>query len=118
MLARHGARESNLDKSEKQMGVELELYVLLAILILGTSVFDVFEVETAKWRKTLKWFIVCAGTVGLYSAVGHFALLFPCGMGALGISFHFWWCRKNGIHPIQATPRRRYYELRGWSWPE
>ncbi len=37
------------------MGVELELYVLLAALILGSSVFAVFEVETPKWRKALKW---------------------------------------------------------------
>ena len=100
------------------MGIELELYVLLALLILGTSVFDVFEVETAKWRKVLKWCIVTAGTIGLYYAVDHYALLLPFGMGGLGASFHFWWCRKNGIHPIQATPRRKYYELRGWPWPE
>ena len=100
------------------MGVELELYVLLAILILGTSVFAVFEIETAGWRKAFKWSIVTAGTVGLYYAVGHFALLFPFGLGALGTSFHFWWCRQHGIHPIHATPRHRYYDLRGWSWPE
>ncbi len=100
------------------MGVELELYVLLALLILGSSIFAVFEIETARWRLVLKWFIVCALTVGLYHIVGHYALLVPCGMGGLGISFHFWWCRKNDIHPIHATPRRRYYELRGWSWPE
>jgi len=48
------------------MGVELELYVLLAILILGASIFDVFEVETARWRKVLKRLIVTGGTVGLY----------------------------------------------------
>ena len=100
------------------MGVELELYVLLAVLILGSSVFAVFEIETAGWRKAFNWFIVTAGTVGLYYAVGHFALLVPFGLGALGASFHFWWCRKHDIHPIHATPRRRYYELRGWSWPE
>ena len=100
------------------MGVDLELYVLLGILILGSSVFAVFEVETASWRKALKWIIVCAGTVGLYYAVGHLALIFPLGLGALGISVHIWWCRRHGIHPIRATPRRKYYELRRWSWPE
>ena len=100
------------------MGVDLELYVLLGILILGSSVFAVFEVETAAWRKALKWIIACAGTVGLYYGVGHLALIFPLGLAALGISVHIWWCRRHGIHPIQATPRRKYYELRGWSWPE
>ena len=100
------------------MGVNLELYVLLGILILGSSVFAVFEIETARWRKALKWFIVCAGTVGLYYAVGHLALIFPLGLAVLGMSVHLWWCRRHGIHPILATPRRKYYELRGWPWPE
>ena len=27
-------------------------------------------------------------------------------------------CRKHGIHPLHATPRRRYYELRRWEWKE
>ena len=100
------------------MGIELELYVLLAILILGSSVFAVFEVETARWRKVLKWVIVCAVTIGLYYVVGHFALVFPVAAATLGTTFHYSWCRKNGIHPLHATPRRKYYELRGWAWPD
>ncbi len=100
------------------MGIELELYILLVFLILGSSIFAVFEVETERWRKVLKWFIVCGGTVGLYHAVGHVALVFPIGAGAIGTAFHFWWCRKHSIDPIHATPRRKYYELRNWDWPE
>ena len=100
------------------MGVDLELYVLLGLVILGSSVFAVFEIETARWRLALKWFILCAGTVGLYYAVGHLALIFPLGLAVLGLSFHLWWCRRHGIHPILATPRRKYYELRGWPWPD
>ena len=30
----------------------------------------------------------------------------------------FWWGRKHSIHPVNATPRRKYYQLRGWDWPE
>ena len=101
-----------------QMGVELELYVLLALLTLGTSVFAVFEVETPRWRKVLKWFLLSGGTVGLYYAAGHVALVLPIGGVAIGTVFHFWWCRTHGIHPIYATPRRKYYELRKWRWPE
>ncbi len=100
------------------MGIELELYVLIGLLTLGFSIFDVFEIETPHWRKVLKCLIVVGGTIGLYYAVGHLALVLPLGLGAFGASFHFWWCRRNGIHPIHATPRRKYYELRGWSWPE
>ncbi|MBI3981920.1 MAG: hypothetical protein HY337_03350 [Gemmatimonadetes bacterium] len=100
------------------MGIELELGVLLAISIVGCPVFAVFEVETARWRKVLKWLIISGATVGLYYAIGHTALAVPLGLGVVGLSFHFWWCNKHGIHPLYATPRRRYYELRGWSWPE
>ncbi len=95
------------------MGVELELYILLAILILGSSIFAVFEVETARWRKVRKWVILSGGTVGLYYAVGHLALVFPLGLTAIGTGFHFCWCQKHGINPIHATPRRKYYEAEG-----
>ncbi len=36
------------------MGLELELSVLLVHLIVGSSQFAVFEVETPGWRKMLK----------------------------------------------------------------
>lgn len=98
--------------------MELELIVLLVIAILGTSGFAVFEVETPWWRKALKWAIVAGATLALFRVVGHWAVLFPIGAAVLGTSFHFWWCRKNGIDPLRATPRKRYYELRGWAWPE
>lgn len=100
------------------MGIALELAVLLGIAVLGQAVFAAFEVETPAWRKILKWSLVVAGTVGVYQLAGHAALVIPIGLGLLGLSFHFWWCRKHGIEPLRATPRRRYYELRGWSWPE
>jgi hypothetical protein len=100
------------------MGVELELYALLILLTLGSSIFAVFEVETPMWRKVLKWLIVIGGTVGLYYVVGHLALLFPFVAGGAGTIYHFKWCRKHGIHPFDATPRRKYYELRQWAWPE
>ena len=47
------------------MGVELELYVLVILLTIGSSVFAPFEVETPAVRKALKWFIVVGATVGL-----------------------------------------------------
>ena len=36
------------------MGVEFELFVLLALMTLGFYVFTAFEVETRWWRKLLK----------------------------------------------------------------
>ncbi len=98
------------------MGIELEFIVLLIIMTLGTSLFAVFEVETPAWRKITKWAMVHAITIGLFFLAGHWALLFPVGAAGAGATFHYVWCRRNGIHPRLATPRRRYYELRGWHW--
>lgn len=98
--------------------MELELAVLLALAIVGTTVFGVFELETARWRRLLKWGIISGATLALHSRVGHATLLVPLVLGAAGLTVHFWWCHKHGIHPLNATPRRRYYELRGWRWVE
>ena len=98
--------------------MELELSVLLILAIVGTTCFGVFEVETPRWRRLLKWGMIAALTLGLQPSLGHAASAFPLGAALIGTTYHFWWCRRNGIHPLYATPRRRFYSLRGWSWPE
>jgi hypothetical protein len=100
------------------MGIELELALLLVLQVVGTETFAPFEIETPAWRKILKWLIVAGITLGLYTFIGHWAAAVPVSLGLLGLTFHFIWCKKNGIHPLRATPRRRYYELRGWPWRE
>ena len=100
------------------MGIELELAVLLALQTFGMSIFARFEVETPALRGIAKWGIVILGTVGLSTWIGHWSLAFPLGMAALGLTVHFVYCRKHGFDPIKATPRRRYYEFRGWEWQE
>lgn len=100
------------------MGIELELYFLLATLTLGMVIFGRFEIETPAWRRVLKWAIIVLGTVGLYEVVGHWSLLFPTAGLVIGSTVHIVWCRKHGIHLINASPHRKYYELRGWEWRE
>lgn len=100
------------------MTVTLELATLLALAILGPAFFAPFEVETPGWRKALKWTVVCGLTLLLRRWVGHWALLLPAFAAVIGLTFHFSWCRKHGIDPVRATPRRRYYALRGWTWSE
>ena len=100
------------------MDLTPELGTLLGIAIVGPAVFAPFELETAPWRKILKWTMVCAFTLGLAQLVGHWAIGFPVAAGLAGAGFHFAWCRRNGIDPLRGTPRRKYYELRGWMWRE
>lgn len=100
------------------MGFEIELALLLGLHIIGTAVFGRFEAETSAWRKIFKWTILTGLTFAVYQFSGHWALFVPLfGVGS-GLIFHFYWASKNQIHPINATPRRRYYELRGWQWSE
>ncbi len=94
--------------------MQLELLALLAFAIIGSGAFAVFKIETPWWRKILKWTVLSLLILGLSRVIGHWAIAVLIGFALLGTTFHLWWCRKHGIDPIRATPRRRYYELRGW----
>ena len=43
------------------------------------------------------------------------ALGWAFALPGVGLVAHFWICRRWGIHPLKATPRDKYYRLRGWS---
>ena len=99
-------------------GIEVELVALLVLQTLGTTIFARFEVETPVWRRLTKWFLLIGGTLALYAAVGHWSLLWPAAILAAGVTVHLTYCRRHGIDPLTASPRRKYYELRGWTWPD
>lgn len=99
-------------------GLTLTLGSLLVTVIIGASHFAIFEIETPRWRKALKWALVSAISIGLSFAIGAWAAAVPLAAGAIGVAFHYSWCAANKIDPVTATPRWRYYELRGWRWPE
>jgi hypothetical protein len=96
----------------------LALAVLFVLIIVGTSTFAVFEVETPPWRKATKWGLVLVLTLLAQRRFGSIAVALPVILGLAGLTFHFIWCRRNGIHPLKATPRRKYYALRGWQFPD
>ena len=100
------------------MGIELELCVLLILQLVGTETFARFEVETPVVRKVTKWLTLHAITVGLFYCVGHYCLLFPLLILMSGIAMHLHVCKKHGFDPIKATPRKKYYQFRGWKWKE
>lgn len=100
------------------MGIEIELAVLMLLQLTGSAFFSHFEGEQSPLRKIMKWIIFDGITIGLFFLVGHWALLFPAALLFPGAFVHVRWCRKNGIHPVKATPRKKYYELRGWKWEE
>ncbi|MFK7817810.1 MAG: hypothetical protein AB8G99_03750 [Planctomycetaceae bacterium] len=97
------------------MGVELELSLLLFLSLVGQVLFGRFELEVNRFRLLLRWAIVTGLTLGLYVGFGHLAAAVPLLAAAAGLAVHFLWCNRNGIHPLHATPRERYYRLRGWT---
>jgi hypothetical protein len=99
------------------MDVKLELIVLLIQSIASNS-FAHFEIGTPALRKIFKWLFMDATTIGLYYWIGHWSLLLPAIILIAGITYHFIWCKKNGIDPLKATPKRKYYQLRGWKLEE
>jgi len=99
-------------------GIELELIVLLVLQTALITTFAKFEVETSTLKKLFKWFLIDAITILLYYFIQHWAVLFPFLAVIPGTIYHFIWCKKNGIHPFKATPRRKYYQLRNWKWEE
>jgi hypothetical protein len=100
------------------MGLELELAELLIIQLLASNFFARFEVETPAFRKIIKWLVIAGITIGIYYWLDHWALVFPLVALIPGTIYHFMWCKKNGIDPLKATPKKKYYSLRGWKWEE
>ncbi|MBP9851731.1 MAG: hypothetical protein KBC67_00535 [Candidatus Pacebacteria bacterium] len=100
------------------MGIEIELGILIIIQLLASSFFGHFEVGTPAWRKIVKWLVLDSITVALYFGIGHYALIFPLAIAILGTTVHIRICKKNGIDPLKATPRDKYYKLRGWKLEE
>ena len=99
-------------------GIELELAELLIVHLIASNMFARFEVETPALKKITKWLIIFGMTLGIYCWLSHWALLFPIMAMIPGTIYHFIWCKKNGIDPIKATPKKKYYQLRSWKLEE
>lgn len=98
--------------------METILIVLLGIQLFASTTFAKFEIETPLLRKLIKWLIIDGATIGLFYVIGYYSILLPVVMIGIGTTYHVIWCKKNGIHPLKATPKKRYYELRCWKWEE
>jgi hypothetical protein len=99
--------------------MEKELLALLFINVMGYAIFGKFESHSPWWRSVLKWSAMVAFLWTLTAYFGHaVALIVLLILTIMAISIHILWCTKHGIHPIAATPRRKYFELRGWKWEE
>ncbi len=99
------------------MSLPALLAILLAVQTIGPTFFHRFATEVSPLSLLAKWTVMHGLTIGLYFYVGAWCLLVPGLMLGLGIGLHTVVCLKCGIHPLRATPRQKYYELRRWAWP-
>lgn len=100
------------------MGIELVFAELLLLQLLATEMFGRFEIETPATKKVAKWLLLDSVTLALFFRVGHYSMLLPVLLMVVGASVHLNICRKHGFDPLRATPRRKYYQFRGWKWEE
>jgi hypothetical protein len=96
-----------------------EIAIIMSIFAVGNILFGHFEQETPKWRRVTKVFLFTGFAVllsALFGRAGFYGLL---GLSAILILVvHGWWLPKNGIHPLTAEPKDRYYKFRGWKMPD
>lgn len=102
------------------ISVPIVLIALLAVQLLRTLILGRFEIEAPLWRRLLKWTVMygVAIVAALFLPLGLWPLALPLGWTALDLGAHLAFCRREGIHPIHATPRAKLYALKGWKWPE
>jgi hypothetical protein len=99
--------------------METELIVLFILQTAGVAVFGKFEGEAPGWKRALKWLLMLIITIACSHYFGQWvAILVLLIVFTLSLIFHFTWCKRNGIHPFQATPRKKYYQLRQWTLQE
>lgn len=94
----------------------MELFIAATLMAVGSILFKRFEERTPPQRGLMKlvFLLVTTGLITFF--VGSvWGFLWTVGMFALGMTFHFWWTLKHGIHPLTAEPRAKYYALRGWA---
>jgi hypothetical protein len=97
----------------------VEVAAVSALYALGNILLGHFEERTPKWRRVGKYLATVALTLGLSAGPGRpwaFGLL---GLGLCVVAFvHGRVLPRRGIHGWTGEPRRRYYAMRGWQWPE
>jgi hypothetical protein len=99
--------------------MEIELLTLFGLQTIGIATFSRFETGRPWWQMLLKWPVTLLLTWLVFKNYGHVGtMIFIPFVFLLSLTFHFIWCFRHGIHPIKATPRKKYYNLRGWHWED
>lgn len=95
--------------------MDWDLIFGVALYSVGLMLFNPFEVKTPLRKRISKFVGFMAIATVLSMTLGKvYSLIWIVGMFVFGLSFHFYWTRKNGINFWRPEPKEKYYRLRGW----
>lgn len=95
-----------------------EVALVSFITALGSIFLGHFEIETPKWRRTLKLLTFIFITVIISATVGRTWAMSFLGATFLAVLYiHVIWLPGKGINGWTGEPRDKYYELRKWKRP-
>ena len=88
-------------------------------LTAGNVLFRHFDPKLPLWRRVMKSAIALAITAAISCRFGHRGVLIAFGIAMLPLIYvHGIWLPRHGVNGWTGEPRKRYYELRGWEWPD
>lgn len=93
-----------------------EIALVCGITSFGSIFFGHFEEHTPKWRRLGKLLLLNVVTVVLANYLGRVWSLGFLVILLLSIVYvHGIWLPRKGINGLTGEPKRKYYELRGWT---
>jgi Mn2+/Fe2+ NRAMP family transporter len=97
------------------MNLWIDVAVMASAYAVGVILFGHFEERTPKWRRVLKFFMFTGVIVLISATAGRaWSIGFVAALLSLVAVVHAWWLPRQGIHPLTAEPKDKYYALRAW----
>lgn len=93
-----------------------EISLVCGITAFGSIFFGHFEEHTPKYRRVMKLILLIVIVVLLSKYAGRIWSFGFLGMMLLAVVYvHGIWLPGKGISGLTGKPKRKYYELRGWT---
>ncbi len=97
----------------------LDVAGVAVFLLLGNVLFRHFEPQMPLWRRFAKSAIILAITAAISYRFGRTGVLIAFGAVMVPLVYiHGIWLPRHGVNGWTGEPRERYYQLRGWQWPD
>ena len=102
-------------KGDEGMSHKAEVITGVGLAIAGNYIYWEFAKDETTAKRIVKYGIYAAIAAGLTKKFGRpHNMFFIAGLPILGAVGHTILMKKDGINPITAEPKEKYYGLRGW----